>query len=223
MVRVIRTGINNRIIKRNSKVYASTLNNGMMNGLFAYRDIEVGEILVQYTGPILTQKQANASSSDYLFDVFYRSREGADTVVRKTIDGRGELAGYANHAPEHLANASAVDLMPSIIDNDVYYEGRHALVFVAKSKIKRGTEIRFNYNSDQSNDSGEMVRMMKKRGVTEEQINNRNFLFKRYFTPPEHNWTGVVEPDFPYRFVSDIDKVPKSPWSVTDGGSDNDA
>ena len=80
MVRVIRTGINNRIIKRNSKVYASTLNNGMMNGLFAYRDTEVGEILVQYTGPILTQKQANASSSDYLFDVFYRSREGADTV-----------------------------------------------------------------------------------------------------------------------------------------------
>jgi len=133
----------------------------MMNGLFAYRDIEVGEILVQYTGPILTQKQANASSSDYLFDVFYRSREGADTVVRKTIDGRGELAGYANHAPEHLANASAVDLMPSIIDNNVYYQGRHALVFVAKSKIKRGTEIRFNYNSDQSNDSGQILRMMK--------------------------------------------------------------
>ena len=50
---------------------------------------------------------------------------------------------------------------------------------------------------------------MKKRGVTEEQINNRNFLFKRYFTPPEHNWAGVVDPDFPYCFVSDIDKGPQ--------------
>ena len=62
-----------------------------MNGLFAYRDLEVGEILVQYTGAILTQTQANASDSQYLFDVFYRSKPGADTVVRKTIDGRGEL------------------------------------------------------------------------------------------------------------------------------------
>mgnify|MGYP002637160439 CR=1 FL=1 len=90
MPRLLRTGQHNRLIVRNSKVYASTLMAGKMNGLFAHRDLEVGEILVQYTGAILTQTQANASDSQYLFDVFYRSKPGADTVVRKTIDGRGE-------------------------------------------------------------------------------------------------------------------------------------
>ena len=152
MARLKRTGINNRLIVRNSKVYAAPLNSAM-NGLFAYRDIQMGEILVQYTGTVLTQREANASSSDYLFDVLYRSRPGADTVVEKTIDGRGELAGFANHAPEALANAEAIDVMPSIIDNDIPYSGRHALVFVAKRDIPQGTEIYFNYNSDQAQET----------------------------------------------------------------------
>ena len=41
-----------------------------MNGLFAYRDLEVGEILVQYTGDLLSQREANLSDSDYLFACF---------------------------------------------------------------------------------------------------------------------------------------------------------
>ena len=55
-----RTGAANRLIARNSKVYASTAyasTKGNINGLFAYRDLEAGEILVEYTGDILTQKQ----------------------------------------------------------------------------------------------------------------------------------------------------------------------
>ena len=40
-----RTGQNNRLIVRNSKVYASTMNTGATNGLFAYRNIKKGEIL----------------------------------------------------------------------------------------------------------------------------------------------------------------------------------
>ena len=178
---------------------------GKMNGLFAYRDLEVGEILVQYTGTILTQTQANASDSQYLFDVFYRSKPGADTVVRKTIDGRGELMAFANHAPDSLANAEAVDLLPSIIDNDLYYPGRHALVLVAKKRVPKGTEIRFNYNSDQQGE-GDMVKMMKKRGVTEAQINDRSWLTARYYPPPERNHAGMIEDDFPYRFVKEVTK-----------------
>ena len=203
MPRLRRTGINNRLIVRNSKVYASTLSSGRMNGLFAYRDLNVGEILVQYNGAILSQREANASTSDYLFDLFYRSRPGADTVVNKTIDGRGDLMGFANHAPEHLANASSVDVMPFIIDNDIPYAGRHALVLVAKTRIPLGTEIRFNYNQDQGDD-GDMVRMMRRKGVTDAQINDRAFLTARYVTPPERNHAGVVEPDFPFQFISEI-------------------
>ena len=204
-----RTGRANRLIVRNSKVYASTLApKGEINGLFAYRDLEAGEILVQYTGPILTQKEANASKSEYLFDVWYRSRAGADTVVRKTVDGWGELAGFANHAPESIANAEAKDILPTIIDNDKYYPERHALVLVAKTNIPKGVEIRFNYNADQGFGGGgdsDMVRAMLSRGVTEQQLYSRAFLTTRYVTPPERNHAGTVEKDFMYRFIGDID------------------
>ena len=157
---------------------------------------------MQYTGPLLTRKEADASKSNYLFDLWYRSRAGADTVVRKTLDGYGELAGFANHAPESIANASSVDLLPTIIDNDKYYPGRHALVLVAKKSIPKGVEIRFNYNSDQGTHDGDMVRQMIAQGVTEQQLFSRSFLNTRYKTPPERNHAGVVEADFPYRFVS---------------------
>ena len=198
-----RTGSNNRIIVRNSKVYAAPVQtiNSYFNGLFAFRDLEVGEILVQYTGEIITQAIANKSKSEYLFDVFYRSRPNADTVIKKTIDGKGELMGFANNAPKDLANAEAVDILPTIIDNDTPYTERHALVLIAKQKITKGTEIRFNYNEK---DDGEMVKMMKKKGVTQAQINDRSFLTLRYVTPPERNHAGLVEDDFPFDFVGDL-------------------
>ena len=195
-----RTGIDNRMIVRNSKVYASPVNHAF-NGLFAFRDLEAGEILVQYTGDILTQAQANASSSEYLFDVYYRSRPNADTVMRKTIDGKGELMGFANNAPKVIANAQAIDILPTLIENNVPYKGRHALVLVAKQKILTGTEIRFNYNE---HDDGEMVQMMKKKGVTDAQLRDRSFLTLRYVTPPERNHAGMIEPDFPYQFMRDL-------------------
>ena len=206
MVRLKRGGHNNRLIVRNSKVYASTMNAGTMNGLFAYRDIEEGEILVQYTGPILSQRAANLSGSDYLFTAFYRSREGADTVIEKVIDGRGELAGFANHAPESLANASAVDLLPSIIDNDVTYSGRHALVLVAKRKIPKGAEVRFDYNADEPEAGGGVMvnMMMEKHDLTMAQINNKAWQTTRWVTPPEQNHAGIVEKDFVFRYVSEV-------------------
>jgi hypothetical protein len=49
-----------------------------------------------------------------------------------------------------------------------------------------------------------MVRMMKKKGVTQAQINDRSFLTLRYVTPPERNHAGVVEADFPFRYVADL-------------------
>ena len=198
---VKRTGIDNRMIVRNSKVYASPVNK-YFNGLFAYRDLEAGEILVQYTGDILTQAQANASDSEYLFDVFYRSRPNADTVIRKTIDGRGELMGFANNAPKVIANAQAIDILPTLIENNMPYKERTALVLVTKHKILTGSEIRFNYNE---HDDGEMVQMMKQKGVTDDQLRDRSFLTLRYVTPPERNHAGMIEPDFPYQFM---------PWAL---------
>jgi hypothetical protein len=65
------------------------------------------------------------------------------------------------------------------------------MVLVAKQKILQGTEIRFSYNE---HDNGAMVKMMRKRGVTQAQLNDRSFLTLRYVTPPERNHAGVVEP-----------------------------
>jgi len=202
MARVKRSGQNNRIIVRNSKVYASTLNSGKMNGLFAFRNIQKNEILVQYTGPVLTQTEANNSSSDFLFDVLYRAGKNSDRLINKTIDGRGNLMGFANHAPEHLANAFTRDLMSTIIDHKVPYEDRHSTVLIAKHDIEVGTEIRFDYNADQ--DDSEMVEMMKKRGVTDEQINSSAFLSTRYVTPVTRNQSGIVEADFRYHFLNEL-------------------
>ena len=197
---VKRTGGQDRIIVRNSKVYASPVNEHM-NGLFAYRDLHEGEILCVYTGSILSQREANASKSQYLFDVLYRSRVGSDTVINKVIDGQGELMGYANFSPSQHANAEAVDALPLIIDNDLPYAGRHAMVLVAKHKILKGTEIRFSYNEGMKTD---MEKQMRKQGVTPQQLNDRTYLTLRYVTPPERNHAGIVEKDFPYRFISDL-------------------
>ena len=109
-----------------------------------------------------------------------------------------------------MANAAAVDLLPSIIDNKIYYPGRHALVLVAKRRIPRGAEIRFDYNADQQLDpgGGVMVQMMmQKHGLTMAQINDKTWLTTRYVvTPPEKNHAGIVEDDFVFRFVSDVER-----------------
>lgn len=206
MPRLKRTGTANRLIVRNSKVYASTLNRGEINGLFAYRDLQEGEILCPYEGTVLTQREANASDSQYLFDVFFRSKPGGERVVMKTIDGQGQLMGYANHAPDRIANATAVDALPMIIDNEKPFKGRHALLLVSKAFIRKGTEVRFDYNLHQGSE-GEMVQMMRRKGVTEAQLNDTRFLTTRYITPPERNHAGVVEKDFPYEFIGDLKRV----------------
>ena len=203
MVRLRRTGRDNRIIVRNSKVYASTLNRGRTNGLFAYRDLDEGEILVQYKGDLLSQKDASASNSQYLFDVLYRTQN--DRIMMKTIDGQGRLMGFANHAPTNLANAYAVDLIPTIVRHSVPYDDRTALVLIAKKSIRKGTEIRFNYNIDQGDDDGPMVQQMLAQGVQPRSFLDPSFLTSRFFTPPEpQNHAGNVVRDFPYRFVHDM-------------------
>ena len=168
-----------------------------MNGLFAYRNISKGEIIAQYTGTVLSKRAAHDTNSDYLFQVFYRSRAGADTAVHKVIDGKGQLAGFGNHAPDVIANAEAVDILPTIIKNGVPYSGRHALVIVAKRNIPAGAEIRYDYNS---NDDDVMVSMMmSKYGLTRSQIENGVWRTVRWVTPPD---TGIRQPDF------ELDHVP---------------
>jgi hypothetical protein len=53
------------VLLRNSRVYAARAEGGM-NGLFTLVPCKRGEVLVAYTGRLLSEKEAAASSSEYL-------------------------------------------------------------------------------------------------------------------------------------------------------------
>ena len=114
MGRFRRSGNLNRIIVQNQKIYAS-YTFGSMGALFALRPLKKGEILAEYTGKILTQKAADESSSHHLIRAYKQTRAGADTAVDRVIDGRGELAGFANYAPFDIANAFVLDILPTLL------------------------------------------------------------------------------------------------------------
>lgn len=118
------------MVARNSKVYAARVRG--QGALFARRPLEVGEILVRYTGPLLTHAQADASTSKYLMTAYCQTRAGG--TRRTTIDGQGELAGFANHADWDAANAFVVDLLPHLLAREAAQ--RTAIVLVAKRHIR---------------------------------------------------------------------------------------
>ena len=97
-------------------------------GLFAGESIKKGEMIVEYAGNILTQKEADEKSSNqYLFEI----------SKNKTVDGypRWNIARYCNHACEVAANA----------ESDVK-KGR---VFIIATKgIKEGEEILYDYGEE---------------------------------------------------------------------------
>jgi SET domain-containing protein len=97
-------------------------------GLFAQESIKKGEMIIEYIGNILTQKEADADAENqYLFEV----------NKTKTIDGspKWNLARYCNHACEEAANA----------ESDIK-KGR---VFIKAIKdIAQGDEIVYDYGEE---------------------------------------------------------------------------
>ncbi len=96
-------------------------------GLKALRDFKKGDRLVQYTGPKLTNKQADARPNKYLFRL----------DDRWTIDGspRSNLARYINHAC--APNAEAVHETDT---NRIFIE--------ARKRIRAGEEITYDYGRE---------------------------------------------------------------------------
>ena len=209
MARVRRTGGQNRIIVRNSKVYAS-YTSGAMGALFALHSLRKGEIIVQYTGPLLSKKAADESSSQHLMTAYKQSRKGADTVVRTVIDGRGQLAGFANYAPWRHANAFALDILPTLLRMSTRQPSPTALVLVAKRDIPAGQEIRFDY--DKGTRRSEFYEMMRAAGVGEGALTSSAYLGTTWITPPHPpNHAGMVEDDYPidslHALGIDVDRV----------------
>lgn len=124
--------------------FAPTASGGWMGALFASRDLEAGELIAPYTGPLLTRAEAAASTSHYLFS----ARDARDRRRRVVIDGHpkhGNLAGFANYATHARANAEFVDAAgegPAAAASS----RRTNIQLRARAPIPAGTEIRVDYD-----------------------------------------------------------------------------
>ncbi len=99
-------------------------------GLFATRAYKRGDRIIEYTGEVISEEEANRRGGKYLFEL-------NDSW---TIDGKGRenLARYINHS-----------CVPNAYPELTYNEKR---VFIfAKRKIAIGEEITYNYGKDYFN------------------------------------------------------------------------
>ncbi|MCC6948804.1 MAG: SET domain-containing protein [Bradyrhizobiaceae bacterium] len=94
-------------------------------GLFATQFISKGRFIVRYTGPRITNDEADKRDNRYLFEL----------NNRWTIDGttRKNIARYINHSCRPNA--------------EVYFVG-HAIKIRARRNIQPGEEIGYDYGRD---------------------------------------------------------------------------
>ena len=98
----------------NTNVYAGRVNEGM-DGMFTRRDVTRGDILCSYTGTQLPSGAADPHDAQYLMHMMQRRRPGEGKEVTVTIDGKGELGGYANYAHRRVANAMVSDVIRTVV------------------------------------------------------------------------------------------------------------
>lgn len=98
-------------------------------GLFAMEDIKKGEFIIEYSGTILTVREANEKGGKYLFEI----------NSRYTIDGsdRKNIARYINHS-----------CRPNC---EIEIKKRCVLVFSIKN-IKAGDELNYDYGKEYFNE-----------------------------------------------------------------------
>jgi SET domain-containing protein len=93
-------------------------------GLFAQKDYQKGDYIIEYTGERISEQEANRRGGKYLFRL----------NKKLTIDGKGRenLARYINHS-----------CRPNAYPELNYAETR--IRIYAKKKITSGEEITYNY------------------------------------------------------------------------------
>jgi hypothetical protein len=98
-------------------------------GLFSNIQIAKGEFVIEYTGKVMTSKEANEKGGKYLFEINSRT----------TIDGSGRenLARYINHSCR--PNCEATIKNKQIIIRSI-------------KEIKPGDELTYNYGKEYFNE-----------------------------------------------------------------------
>ena len=98
-------------------------------GLFASRDIKKGELVIEYVGEKISNKDQDLLNGKYLFEI----------NSRWTIDGkaRSNIARYVNHSCKPNCE-------PEIRKGRIFIE--------AKRNIKAGEELCYNYGKEYFNE-----------------------------------------------------------------------
>jgi len=93
--------------------------------LFALKPVKRGEFIAYYSGPLISNKRADALWTKYLFEV----------NNRWTVDGSGRrnIARYINHSCKPNAEADV---------------RKHTVFIAATRTIHPGDEITYNYGKD---------------------------------------------------------------------------
>ncbi len=94
-------------------------------GLFADEKIPKGTFIIEYYGPVLTNKERDEKGGKYLFE----------TSANRTIDGSGRYntARYANHSCKPNCEIEII---------------RGRIYIVSKKSIKPGEELTYDYGKE---------------------------------------------------------------------------
>ena len=193
------------IHRMNSKVYAARVT-AAEDGLFTRRAVRRGDILCQYTGAHVPESGDDPPDAQYLMHMLRRKQPDEDEEVTVTVDGRGELGGYANYADWRVANAIVTDVIRTVQARGDSAGDRleTAMVVIAAEDIPAGREVRWDYDRQKS--GRRFRRAMLERGVPAEALDSREYATAAWTIAEGVMAAGTIQrdEDFPYATVSEL-------------------
>ena len=193
--------IHRRIHRINSNVYAR--GDGGEDGMFTRRNVKRGDILCSYTGTQVPEDAADPHNTQYLMHMLRRRRhdDGEEEVI-VTIDGRGELGGYANSADNTVANATVADVIRTVQEMNTGAGNALdvAMIVVATVDIPAGREVRWDY--DHTQDRPFRAAMLR-RGITADELDSDAYATVEWAMADDVVMPGV-DMDFPYATIDEL-------------------
>lgn len=115
-------------------------------GLFASRDIERNEFIIEYVGQLIRNEVGN--KREHLYESqgrgIYMFRVDEEWIVDATM--YGGLARYINHSCD-----------PNCVAEVICYDSQKHIVIVAKRLIKKGEELTYDYKLDVETDKSSRI------------------------------------------------------------------
>ena len=193
--------VHQTVYRMNSNVYAARVNESM-DGMFTRKDVKKGDILCSYTGMQISGDAADPHDTQYLMHMMRRRRPEDKEETTVTVDGKGELGGYANYAGGRAANAVVSDVIRTVqaMKGDAGSGLSTAMIVVAAVDIPAGREVRWDYDYT----AGRPFRAaMMARGITAEELDSTDYA-DVVWTVANSAVMPQKEMEFPYAAISEL-------------------